>query len=107
MCNQYGLPECELDKIRGRDKVCVYCHKKMKPSGALGWRGDWATIEHLNIIAPWSNHKTVVICCWSCNSSRGNKKLLDWFGSKYCLERDINLKTVTAEVKKYIKANEK
>jgi len=103
MKNKYGIPDAELDKIKLRDKTCVYCHKRMiKPSND-SCRKDWATIEHLNYLPPWNNSSTVVICCGSCNSSRGNKKLLDWFKMSYCKERNINEKTVAKSVKEYIR----
>lgn len=102
MSNKYGLPEDELEKTQMRDKVCVYCHKAMwQPSGNVS-RKDWATIEHLNYQPPWNNPKTVAICCGSCNSSRGIKKLKDWFKSDYCVERGINIKTVAKPVKDYL-----
>lgn len=102
MSNKYGIPEEDLKKIKARDKTCVYCQKTMINHGAEGWRGDWATIEHLNFLPPWNNPATVAICCWSCNSSRGNKKLLDWFKAPYCIERNINEETVEEPVKEYL-----
>jgi hypothetical protein len=105
MSNQYGLPEKELEKIRIRDKTCVYCHKKMLDTSSSN-RRDWATIEHLNYLPPWNNPATVAICCGSCNSSRGQKKLMDWFKSQYCLDRNINKKTVAEPVKIFIKAKD-
>jgi hypothetical protein len=71
-------------------------------ANANGRRGDWYSIEHLNDLPPWNNPKTVDICCWSCNSSRGNKKLMDWFKTSYCLSRKINECTVAEPVKNYI-----
>lgn len=71
--NRYGLPETELDLIRDRDRACVYCHKTMIHPRSDGPRTDWATIEHLNHLPPWDNPETDAICCWSCNSSRGNR----------------------------------
>ena len=105
MPNEYGIPEEELKKIRERDTVCVYCHKIMLSTGSDGWRGDWATIEHLNILPPWSNPSTVAICCWSCNSSRGNKQLSVWFKTRYCTERNINEMTSAEPVRAYIVEN--
>ncbi len=102
MKNKYGLPEEEMGRIRMRDKTCVYCHKAMKKPSAGGLRKDWATIEHLNHLPPWNNPKAVAICCGSCNSSRGKKQLLEWFKSKYCIERGINEDTVSEPVKKYL-----
>jgi len=101
MPNKYGIPEDALNKIRARDKTCVYCHKEMINPGASGRRGDWATIEHLNHLPPWNNPATVAICCWSCNASRGNKKLLDWFKTAYCMERKINEDTIAVPVREY------
>jgi hypothetical protein len=62
--------------------------------GTLGSPKDKATIEHLNRKGPfyWDDGLKVedlVICCGSRNSSRGTKKLSDWFNSKYCVERGI------------------
>lgn len=100
--NKYGIPKKDLKEIRIRDKTCVYCHKRMIYPSASGWRGDWATIEHLNYLPPWNNSVTVAICCFSCNASRGDKKLMDWFKTRYCIQKNINEKTVAEPVKKFI-----
>ncbi len=102
MKNSYGLPKNELQLIKYRDKDCVYCGKKLLEHSKENPRVDWYTIEHLNYTPPWNNSKTVVMCCWSCNSSRGNKKIRDWFNTDYCLSRKITIKTITKEVRKYI-----
>jgi hypothetical protein len=102
MKNNYGLSESELEKIKVRDPNCVYCKKVLLEHIAHNPRSNWRTIEHLNYLPPWSNPKTVVMCCWSCNSSRGNKKLRSWFKTKYCLERNISDNTVPVVVKQYI-----
>lgn len=107
MSNQYGIPEDDLENIRIRDKICVYCRKMMIIPSANGLRGDWATIEHLNHLPPWNNSATVAICCGSCNSSRGNKKLLDWFKTPYCINKNINEKTVAKPVREYIQNSKK
>ncbi|TSC89382.1 MAG: hypothetical protein G01um10145_539 [Microgenomates group bacterium Gr01-1014_5] len=107
MSNKYGISEKELIKIRERDKTCVYCHKVMIDPRSRGRRIDWATIEHLNFMPPWNNASTVAICCWSCNSSRGSKKLLDWFKGEYCLIKKINEKTVAKPVREFIKVQVK
>lgn len=103
--NAYGLPEDELDRIRSRDLTCVYCHKTMLITGSDGSRTDWATIEHLNHLPPWDDPETVVICCWSCNSSRGVRLLDDWFESEYCRERGIDATTVAKPVQDFLKSN--
>lgn len=106
MANKYGIPEDNLQKIRERDISCVYCHKLMIDPKQGGQRKNWATIEHLNFMPPWNNPTTIAMCCWSCNSSRGVKKITDWFKSTYCLERNINIETVADPVKEFIKIYE-
>ena len=105
MKNKYGIPEDSLDTIRERDKTCVYCHKTMIATSESKYQSDWATIEHLNHLPPWNNPATVAICCGSCNSSRSNKKLLDWFTTPYCVEKNINIDTVAKPVKDYIETD--
>jgi hypothetical protein len=74
---------------------------------------NWATIEHLNERPPfyWKQglkEEGLAICCWSCNSSRGSKRLRDWFLTTYCVERTtpINEKTVAEPVKLYLRNEE-
>ena len=106
MSNKYGLPESEVDRVRARDKRCVYCGKEMvKPIRGKSSR-DWATIEHLNHIPPWNNPETIAISCGSCNSSRGQKPILEWFETAYCREKGINPTTVSQPVLNYIIAYE-
>ncbi len=107
MSNKYGIPEKELIEIRKRDKTCVYCHKVMIDPRLGGRQSDWATIEHLNFMPPWNESSTVAICCWSCNSSRGKKKLLDWFKTPYCIEKNINNETIAKPVREFIKVHVK
>lgn len=107
MSNNYGLPEDKVDEVRARDKTCVYCHKSMTDPKDRGSRTDWATIEHLNHLPPWDNPSTIAICCASCNSSRSDKRISDWFKTQYCIERNINLETVAEPVRKYINKYEK
>jgi len=107
MTNKFGIPEDELQKLHARDKKCAYCHKEMIFPFISNKQRDCATIEHLNFDGPFYWNKglkiqDIVICCGGCNSSRGKKELNDWFGSKYCLERNINENTVSAPVKDYL-----
>ncbi|MBA4313162.1 MAG: HNH endonuclease [Chlorobiaceae bacterium] len=107
MTNKYGIPSDELLRIRARDKNCVYCHKEMIFPFIPKKHKDCATIEHLNFDGPfyWDEDlqiEDVVICCGSCNSSRGAKKLSEWFRTKYCIARNINENTVADPVKEYL-----
>jgi len=106
MSNKYGLPEEELEMIRARDLTCVYCHKVMDNSHIGVSRADWTTIEHLNHLPPWNNPTTVAICCHECNSRRGRRTILEWFKSPYCIEKNINEKTVAKPVQEYIREYE-
>ena len=107
MSNQFGIPEKGLTKIRSRDKNCVYCRKKMiYPYNSNNYK-DSATIEHLSPLPPfyWKDGMqidNIAICCGECNSSRGIKKLTDWFKTKYCIDKSINKKTVAELVKKHM-----
>ena len=107
MSNKFRIPDNVLTRIRTRDKRCVYCGKKMVYP-YVGKQRNWATIEHLNFDGPfyWDDGlraEHIVICCGSCNSSRGIKKLRHWFTSSYCIERNINEKTVALPVRKYLR----
>ena len=47
MTNNYGIPNEIEQKVRKRDKSCVYCGKRLKEY-YVGKGGDKATIEHVN-----------------------------------------------------------
>jgi|SRR4029077_18609832 len=102
MSNTYGIPEQDEKDIRARDKTCVYCRKAMKKHPRkLDASGP--TLEHFNNNGHFDKKWNVAICCRGCNSSKGNKKLLAWFRSPYCMEKNINQKTVARPVKAYIR----
>ena len=70
-----------------------------------------ATIEHLNRCGPfrWSKglkETELVIVCGRCNSSRGAKRLGDWFASPYCLTHRIDGRTVADRVKDNLRTAE-
>ena len=104
----FGIPDNVLTEIMERDRECVYCHKVMINPYNIENRRDSVTIEHLSPNPPfhWSDGmkaNNIVMCCGSCNSSRGAKELADWFKSPYCVSRNINEKTVAESVKSYLK----
>jgi hypothetical protein len=102
MSNEYGISREDIKEIRERDINCVYCHKVMINHSGNGRHGDWSTIEHFDSLPPWDNPAGVAVCCLSCNSSKRDKNLLDWFKTPYCIERNINEETVAEPVKKYL-----
>jgi len=106
--NKFGIPEAVLLRIRSRDKKCVYCRKPMLYPYVANTRNDCATIEHLNFNGSfyWGEGlqpEDIVLCCGSCNSSRGVKTLPEWFRTPYCIEKNINSQTVAAPVRNYLK----
>lgn len=114
----YGITKEEIEFIKQRDKICVYCRKQFDITRSQNNRKDWDTIEHLNHRQDWdsvgSYHKKnkpveeiIAICCAACNSSRGSKPLSDWFNAEYCMQKDINYGTVARVVKKYIENYER
>ena len=103
----FGIPDKVLAELIARDVACVYCHKIMIYPYIAKNSKNSATIEHLNFDGPyhWSNGlqvEDIVICCGSCNPSRGTKTLPDWFKSRYCIERNISEHTVAEPVRSYL-----
>jgi len=39
----------------------------------------------------------------ACNTSRGAKNILDWFESDYCKKKNINGRTVSSVVRKWLR----
>ena len=109
MSNRFGIPADTEQRIRARDTTCVYCGKVYSPRS----RRDMPTIEHLNENPPfyWEDglkEEGLAICCGSCNSSRGSRKLRDWFRTPYCLERvkPIDATTVAPAIRRYLRSAE-
>lgn len=98
--NKWGIPERLEEKVRKRDRFCVYCHVRLEEyPRAKGTPGDKATFEHMDNNGPPSE-KNIAMCCASCNASKGTKKLSDWLESPYCKEKKISRETVADVVKK-------
>ncbi len=110
--NRFGIPQEVLSEIRMRDRVCAYCRRNMTYPYRRENSGYCATIEHLNFDGPFYWLKglkecDIVICCKSCNSSRGVKRLPDWFKTPYCIDNNINARTVAAPVRSYLRRQKK
>ena len=102
MSNNYNIPDWLEEKVRNRDKKCIYCRVKMKEyRHTKGTPGDKATFEHIDNDGP-PTVGNIAMCCATCNSSKGTKKLRDWLKSDYCRAKNINLKTVAPIIRKYI-----
>jgi 5-methylcytosine-specific restriction endonuclease McrA len=100
MANNWKIPNCLEIEIRERDLACVYCGADFTPARiSLKTAASWEhIINDLNIVT----RENIVLCCCSCNSSKGRKQLSDWLKSKYCLERGINPSTVAPIVRQAI-----
>src|SRR5690349_18174261 len=103
--NRFGIPADIERQLRTRDTRCVYCSKEFSDAS----QRDKPTIEHFNENPPFHWRDGVregglAICCWSCNSSRGQKTLPDWFRSPYCINHNppIDLNSVAEPVRKYL-----
>lgn len=74
-----------------------------------GCPSDKATIEHLHRHPPfyWPEvpEEWLVIACGSCNSSRGQKLLRDWFQTPFCEKRRISSETVSPKVRAYLETD--
>jgi hypothetical protein len=112
MSKEYGISREDEAEPGARDRACVHCWKVMKSYAEIqagrGTVADQASIEHLNFDGPFYvrdglRKEDIVMCCRGCNSSRGEKKLLEWFRSDYCVSRKINEETVAQVVKEYLR----
>jgi len=101
--NRWHIPDELADKIRKRDKLCVYCHIKLKEyphaNGVPRNKGTWEHINNNDLVSV----DNIVRCCGACNTSKGAKRLLNWFESEYCKKKNINEKTVLAVVKIWLR----
>ena len=98
--NSWGIPQWLEKEVRDRDKLCVYCGIKMiEKTPPNGSRKAVATWEHIINDASIITRENIARCCFSCNSSKGIKKLSDWIKSDYCKKNGINKDNVARVVK--------
>ncbi|MEK0451572.1 MAG: hypothetical protein RL088_3840 [Verrucomicrobiota bacterium] len=98
--NRWNIPEWLESEVRQRDTKCVYCGVEMRnkvPRGSS--RRSAATWEHIINDARIVNRENIALCCSACNSSKGQKPLLDWLQSAYCTVQGINEHTVAQIIK--------
>jgi len=93
--NNWNIPDWLEREVKDRDRSCVYCRIEFGSSQET--RKSLATWEHIVNDARVINRENIARCCFSCNSSKGTKKLSDWLESDYCKKRGITKDTV-AEV---------
>lgn len=95
--NRWKIPDWLEKEVTMRDKYCVYCHVRLSASKRL--TKSSASWEHIINDAKIINRENIARCCFSCNSSKGSKKLCDWFKSNYCKKLGINKDSVAEVVK--------
>jgi hypothetical protein len=96
--NNWNIPDGLEIEIRDRDKKCVYCGVEFGSSKKS--RKSMATWEHIVNDARIVNRENIARCCFSCNASKGTKKLSDWLESDYCKKHGITKDTVTEVVRR-------
>ena len=69
---------------------------------ARGVPRNKATWEHIDN-DDLRSETNIVRCCGACNTSKGAKKLAEWFESEYCRKRNISEKTVSPAVRRWLK----
>jgi 5-methylcytosine-specific restriction endonuclease McrA len=103
--NRWNIPAALENEIRKRDKRCVYCRVVFQGyAGARGARKNTASWEHIDNDELNLSRTNIVLCCGGCNSSKGAKRLLEWLASEYCTKRNINMRTVSPVVRKWLEA---
>jgi hypothetical protein len=101
--NRWNIPNWLEEKIRRRDRRCVYCHIVMKARPhARGVPKDKATWEHIDN-DDMRSVTNIVMCCGACNTRKGTKKLLEWSKSEYCKKKNINGRTVSPVIRNWLR----
>lgn len=98
--NRWNIPDWLEAEIRDRDRICVYCRVEFTWSKES--RRAIATWEHIINDARIITRENIARCCFSCNCSKGAKKLSDWLESAYCQKRGISKQTVAEVVKQVL-----
>ena len=102
--NVWGIPDWLEIEVRARDKTCVYCGVRMMENIPRGDpRKAAATWEHIINDAQIVTRENIALCCAGCNSSKGQKKLVDWIQSPYCREKGITRDNVSEIVKQALR----
>jgi len=100
MANNWTIPVWLETEVRERDKTCVYCRVKFTPAKVS--RKSVASWEHIINDATIISRENTVLCCCSCNASKGQKQLSVWLRTKYCKVRGITSASVVSMIKQAI-----
>ncbi len=98
--NIWNIPESLETEVRARDKKCIYCGVEMLQKVPRGnSRKAVATWEHIINDARIVTRGNIALCCCACNASKGQKALVDWLQSTYCIQSGISEDTVAQIVR--------
>src|SRR5213596_1462515 len=98
--NIWNIPESLENEVRTRDKKCIYCGIKMFQKVHLGSpRKAVATWKHIINDASIITRENIALCCCACNASKGQKALVNWLQSAYCVKRGVSEDTVARIVR--------
>jgi hypothetical protein len=95
--NRWNIPKWLEIEVATRDTECVYCRSAF--STFEGHRRKWASWEHIVNDLRIVTRENIVLCCISCNSSKGARDLEVWLHSRYCIARSITSSTVAPVVR--------
>lgn len=97
LANKYNIPDWLEKEVRDRDRVCVYCRVEFTPASVS--RKTAASWEHIINDVSIITRENIALCCCGCNSSKGQKPLMEWLNSEYCTRRNISTETVAPIIK--------
>ena len=100
--NRWGIPNWLEREVASRDTECVYCRSAFTTSE--GPRRRWASWEHIVNDLRIVTRENIVLCCISCNSSKGARDLEVWLHSRYCIVRGITSSTVAPVVREALRS---
>lgn len=100
MANRWGIPKDVEELVKNRDESCVYCGISF--SNSVFTHKTKPTWEHIINVIKIKGTDNIVLCCASCNSSKGSKLLEDWLAGKYCSTKGITKENVAQAVKEYL-----
>lgn len=101
--NPYNIPESVIAEVNQRDKCCVYCGVELIAAAKYGESyKQVASLDHIVNDLALTGSDNIALCCFSCNSSKGEKKLEEWLESAYCTSKGITKSTVAPVIHAYL-----
>jgi hypothetical protein len=100
--NRWNIPDSLEHQVIERDRRCVYCGVEF--DGQNPNRRSRPSWEHIINDARIITPENIVRCCIGCNASKGTKSLVEWLGSKYCINRGITRDSVATVVRSALRS---